>query len=71
MHQSLLLHLGRPRSFVAFLACVFLFVFGGCGGGSEGTAAFPKMEKASIVTERPKAPAKGMDRIGSDGIAPK
>ena len=69
MHQSLLLQLGWPRSFVAIFACVFLF--GGCGGGSEGTAAFPEMQKKSIVTESAKAPAKGMDRIGSDGIAPK
>jgi hypothetical protein len=69
MHQSLLLHLGWPRSFVAIFACVFLF--GGCEGGSGGTAAFPNMEKKSIVTETPKGPAKGMDRTGSDGVPAK
>jgi hypothetical protein len=69
MSMSTLLHRGRLLPILSVFAC--LVCLGGCEGGGGGTAAFPKVEKKSIVTEQPKTPAKGMDRTGSDGVQAK
>jgi hypothetical protein len=60
---------GRLRWFLPLVTSVVLLA--GCDSSSSKTADFPELAKKSKMTPTiPKAPTKGMDRVGSEAATP-
>ena len=70
MSQSSFLAPRQLRRMLPLVTAVLLLAGCDSSGGSSQTAEFPKMGKANVQTSAPKAPAKGMDRIGSESGVP-